>query len=59
MRTAVITFLLIIDLMVMQRCGMEARKASSVESSRKGMMAWSVTVIVGIILILILSAKSC
>lgn len=53
MRTAVITFLLIIDLMVMQRCGMEARKASSVESSRKGMMAWGVTVIVGIILILI------
>lgn len=53
MRTAVITFLLIIDLMVMQRLGMEVRETSSEESSREGIMAWGVTVIVGIILILI------
>ena len=53
MRTAVITFLLIIDLMVMERCSIEARKASSVESRRKGLMVYGVTAIVGIILILI------
>lgn len=61
MRTAVITFLLIIDLMVMQRLNTEACEASSEESRREGIMAWGVTVIVGIILILILilSAKFC
>lgn len=58
MRT-VVTFLLMIDMMVMQRLGMEVRETSSEESSREGIMAWGVTVIVGIILILILSAKSC
>lgn len=58
MRT-VVTFLLMIDMMVMQRLGMEVRETGSEESSREGIMAWGVTVIVGIILILILSAKSC
>lgn len=58
MRT-VVAFLLMIDMMVMQRLGMEVREASLEKSSRKGMMAWGVTVIVGIILILILSTKPC
>mgnify|MGYP000560916465 FL=1 len=53
MRT-VVTFLIIIDMIVMQRLNTEACKASSEESGREGIMAWGVTVIVGIILILIL-----
>ena len=56
----VVTFLIIIDMIVMQCLSTEACKASSEESRRERIMAWGVTVIVGIILILILmlSAKS-
>ena len=53
----VVTFLLLIDMMVMQCLSAEEREASSAESRRDGIMAWGVTVIVGIILILI--AESC
>lgn len=53
----VVTFLLLIDMMVMQRLSTEAREASSAESRRDGIMAWGVTVIVGIILVLILIAN--
>lgn len=58
MRT-VVTFLIILDMIVMQRLNTESCEASSEESRREGIMAWGVTVIVGIILILILilSAK--
>ncbi len=55
----VVTFLLLIDMMVMQRLSTEEREASSAESRRDAIMAWGVTVIVGIILILILIAESC
>lgn len=60
MRT-VVTFLIILDMIVMQRLNTESCEASSEESRREGIMAWGVTVIVGIILILILilSAKFC
>ena len=58
MRT-VITFLLMIDMIVMQCLAYFHTETSSEERSRKGIMVWGVTVIVGIILILILSTKSC
>lgn len=56
MRT-VVTFLMIIDMMVMQYLSIEICEANSAESSRDGITAYGVTVIVGIILILI--AKFC
>ena len=42
MRT-VVTFLIIIDMIVMQRLNTEACEASSEESRREGIMAWGVT----------------
>ena len=39
MRT-VVTFLIIIDMIVMQRLNTEACEASSEESRREGIMAW-------------------
>lgn len=54
----VVTFLLLIDMMVMQRLSTEEREASSAESRQSGIIAWGMTVIVGLILILILIAES-